>query len=148
MFRSDGIPTNWPPAGRSIQISLGGQSTNKFLEAVPVGGRPDFRLGVTKGAYDGRDAGCRLDVVGDEDVEIIVRPQHSITVEPFNVRTFFGYVFMASRSSCSSPLGERTASGFNRVNMMKVAIAAPLLMPVSILRRFLESFDFNQLPRS
>jgi hypothetical protein len=52
---------------------------------------------------------------------------------------------MASRSSCSSPLGERTASGFSRVNMMKVGMALPPMLGRQNTEVQTADFDFNQI---
>jgi len=76
-------------------------------------------------ADESRDRGCRLDVVRNEDIQIVTWPKHCIATEPLDPGHSFRVASIACRSSCSRPLGERTVSGFKRVNMTNVDMAPP-----------------------
>jgi hypothetical protein len=78
-----------------------------------------------EGADESGDPSCCLDVVRKEDIQIVTRPKYRVATEPLDARTFLSYASIACRSSCSRLLGERTASGFKRVNMMNVDMTTP-----------------------
>ena len=124
-----------------------GQRADNFLEAVPLRCRPNLGLNVAECPNESGNPRRRFDVVSDKDIEIVARSQHGVAAEPLNIWHSSRTRFMASRSSCSSPLGERTASAFSRVSMMKVGMAPPPLCDGETNETLNGRIDFNQIAK-
>jgi hypothetical protein len=60
---------------------------NQGLEMRPLGQWPEFGMRVSVATHESRDLRGIIEAIGPEQVEIIIRPAHSVAADPVRRRT-------------------------------------------------------------